>query len=60
MIFMHFLLIHVFFINEITKKNTKLEMNIDHNNVASKIITPILLFIFDKTSENSLNEYVFI
>jgi hypothetical protein len=59
-IFMHFLLTIVFFINEISKKNTKLDMNIDQSSVFSKIITPILLFIFNKTSESTLSEFWFI
>lgn len=54
-IFMHFLLTIVFFINELSKKNTKLDMNIDHNSLFSKLITPVLLFIFNKTSESSLS-----
>jgi len=49
-IFMHFLLTIVFFLNEISKKNTKLDINIDQNTLFSKIVTPILLFIFNKTS----------
>jgi len=47
---MHFLLTIVFFLNEISKKNTKLDINIDQNTLFSKIVTPILLFIFNKTS----------
>lgn len=54
-IFMHFLLTIVFFLNDLTKKNTKLDMNIDHNHLFSKIATPLLLFIFNKTSETALS-----
>ena len=60
MIFMHLLLIIVLFLNELTKKNTKLDMNIEHSSVSAKIITPILLFVFNKTSENPLSEFLFI
>lgn len=53
-IFMHFLLTIVFFLNDLTKKNTKLDMNIDHSSIFSKIVTPLLLFIFNKTSQTTL------
>lgn len=53
-IFMHFLLTIVFFLNDLTKKNTKLDMNIDHSSLFSKIVTPLLLFIFNKTSQTTL------
>lgn len=50
LISMHLLLIFIFFISELSKKNTKLDMNIDQNSVFSKMVTPSALFIFSRTS----------
>lgn len=46
---MHLLLIMALFLNEFSKKNTKLDINVDSNNVFSKYVTPLSLFVFNKT-----------
>jgi hypothetical protein len=53
---MHFLLIMALFINEFSKKSTKLDINVDSNNVFSKYVTPLSLFIFNKTCKNTLTQ----
>jgi len=50
MIIMHFLLIIALFLNEFSKKNIKLDINVDSNSAFSKYVTPLSLFIFNKTS----------
>ena len=56
LIFVHFLLITMFFVNDASKKNTKLDVNIDHVNLFSHLVTPLSLFIFAKTSHYELSE----
>ena len=57
MMFMHYLVSVIFFLNELSRKNTKLDINIDHHRIFSKLITPLLLFLFNKTSEAPLSEF---
>lgn len=45
---MHFVLVMVLFLNEFSKKSTKLDINVDYNNV-TRFVTPLSLFIFNKT-----------
>lgn len=50
---MHFILIMVLFLNEFSKKNTKLDINVDSNNLFPKFLTPTTLLLLAKT--NSLH-----
>lgn len=56
LIFVHFFLIMMFFVSDASKKNTKLDVNIDHVNLFSHLVTPISLFVFAKTSHYELTE----
>lgn len=56
LIFVHFFLIMMFFVSDASKKNTKLDVNIDYVNLFSHLVTPVSLFIFAKTSHNELTE----
>lgn len=56
LIFVHFILIMMSFISDASKKNTKLDVNIDHVNLFSHLLTPASLFIFAKTSHSELTE----
>lgn len=58
MIFMHFLLIIALFLNEFSKKNTKLDINVDSNNAFTKYVTPLSLFIFNKTVETDFSQFM--
>lgn len=54
---MHFILIMVIFLNEFSKKNIKLDINVDSNNLLPKFITPTTLFFLAQT--NSLHPQEF-
>ena len=53
--FMHYLISVIFFLNELSRKSAKLDINIDHGRMFSKLVTPLLLFMFNKTSESPLS-----
>lgn len=59
-IFIHFLIYIIMFFSDNSKKSIKLDIIVDQNNIFSNIITPALLFMFNKTSESSLSEFWFI
>ena len=50
MVVMHYLLIMGLFLHDFSKKNSKLDINVDSNNMFTKYVTPLSLFIFNKTS----------
>ena len=50
---MHFILIIGLFINEFSKRGLKLDINVDSNSIFAKFVTPISLFIFNRTCEPS-------
>jgi hypothetical protein len=54
---MHYLVTIVLFLNDLSKKNTKLDINVDHNTVISKMVTPLFLFMFNRTSNSPLTEF---
>lgn len=54
---MHYLLIMALFLNDFSKRGMKLDINVDSNNVFSKFVTPLAMFIFNRTCE--LNELDF-
>ena len=54
---MHYLLIMALFLNDFSKRGMKLDINVDSNNIFSKFVTPLSMFIFNRTCE--LNELDF-
>lgn len=46
---MHYLLIMALFLNDFSKRGMKLDINVDSNNLFSKFVTPLALFIFNRT-----------
>ena len=57
LVVMHYLLIMALFLNDFSKRGMKLDINVDSNNVFSKFVTPIAMFIFNRTCD--LNELDF-
>jgi hypothetical protein len=46
---MHFLLITALFLNEFSKRGMKLDINVDSNNIFAKFVTPLSMFLFNRT-----------
>lgn len=57
---MHYLLIMILFLTDYSKKSMKLDISLNSNTTFSKFITPLTLFIFNKTCKDNHSDFWYI